>query len=382
MRVLVLSFPSFVADVERAWLGVAAERPLVVGGPAAGPGVVAAACPLARAAGVVVGQPLVEAARRCPQAEFVPGVLDRYAEATSMLDEEIRRSCLAVAWRSIDEAVITDADLPEGSGPLAVVAETLRVRLRERLALAVAAGIADGEIAASLAARMVAPSGLLQVLPGYDPRVIAPLPVGWLRELPAAAVQRLAARGVTTLGALAALEGADAMTLLGARAGEWQLAAAGIQAVASKATRLPRSLTRAAATPAVVSLDDLRVAAEAVAEQVAERLTALGLVARTLTVRVVGADDKFRSRSLTLPEATSTRDGVGPVVRTLAAALWRYGNVPRRVSVVASNLSADGPQLTLFGPAATTAAVRGRLSGGWRTHHSFQALARRPRRAS
>lgn len=377
MRVLVLSFPSFVVDVERAWLGLPADQPLVVGGAPDGPGVVAAACALARARGVRVGQRLTEAAACCPDAHFVPGVLDRYAEAASMLDEEVRRSADGVAWRAIDEAVITEADLPAGSGPLAAVAETLRGRVQERLSLSVAAGIADGEIAARLAARLVAPSGLLQVLPGYDARVIAPLPVSWLSDVPAAACQRLAAHGVHTLGDLAALDAGVAHDLLGPRAAEWQLAAAGIQMVASRATRVPRSLTRAIATPDVASLDELRVAVEAAAEQVADRLASLGLSARTLTVRVMGPDDRFRSRTLSLPQAAHAREAVGPVARTLAAALWRYGNVPRRVSVVASALTAEGPQLTLFGPADGQAS-RGNL----RTLHSFRALARRPRRAS
>lgn len=378
MRVLVLSFPSFVVDVERRWLGLSPEQPLVVGGSADGPGAVAAACAVARARGVTVGQPLVEAAACCPEARFVPGVLDRYAEAASTLDEEVRRSALAVAWRAIDEAVITEADLPEGSGPLASVAETLRARLRERLSLSVAAGIADGEIAASLAARLVAPSGLLQVLPGYDARVIAPLPVAWLRDLPVAARTRLAARGIETLGALAALDAGVALDVLGPRAPEWQLAAAGIQLTATRATRVPRSLTRAMVTPDIVSLDELRVSVEAAAEQVADRLTRLGLSARTLTVRVVGADDRFRSRTLSLPEAAHTREAIGPVARTLAASLWRYGNVPRRVSVVASAITAEGPQLTLFG--VTEGSVQARRAG-LRTLHSFRALARRPRRA-
>ncbi len=377
MRVLVLTFPSFVADVERAWLGLPADQPLVVGGAPDGPGVVAAACPLARARGVYVGQRLTEAAACCPDARFVPGVLDRYAEAASMLDEEVRRSTDAVAWRAIDEAVITEADLPDGSGPLAAVAEALRTRLQARLSLSVAAGIADGEIAARLAARLVSPSGLLQVLPGYDARVIAPLPVEWLSEVPAAARQRLAARNVDTLGGLAALDAGVALDLLGPRAAEWQLAAAGIQMAATRATRVPRSLTRAIATPGIVSLDDLRVAVEAAAEQVADRLMALGLSARTLTVRVVGDDERFRSRTLSLPQSAQTRDAIGPVARTLAAALWRYGNVPRRVSVVASALTAEGPQLTLFGPAQNGRDARANL----RTLHSFRALARRPRRA-
>lgn len=381
MRVLVLSFPEFVVDVERVWQQAPATQPVIVGGRADGPGVVVAACPLARQHGVTVRMPLARAAALCPDALFAPGVLDRFAEAASMLDEEVRRSCEAVAWRAIDEAVITDADLRADAGPLAAVADDIRAHVQSRLALSVACGIGDSEVTARAAARLVAPTGMLQVLPGYDARFLSALPVSLLSDLPVTAVERLAVRGVHTLGGLATLEAHEASDILGARAHEWQLAAAGVDGAAARPTRLPRSLTRAMTTPDIVSLDDLRLSVEAVAEQVADRLGQLGACARTLTVRVVGPDDRFRSRSITLPEAIAGRLSVGPVARTLAAQLWKYGSAPRRVSVVASSLTVEGPQLTLFGGgAAETDAMP--ASRAWRTRDSFRALARRRPRAS
>lgn len=382
MRVLVLSFPDFVVDVERAWLQVPDSTPIVVGGRADGPGVVVAACRLARAAGVALRMPLVEAARICPDACFVPGVLDRYAEAASVLDEEVRRSCDAVAWRAIDEAVVTQADLRAGAGALAKVADEIRTRVLATLQISVAGGVADSEVTARIAAQLAAPAGLLQVLPGYDRRFLTPFAIDMLRDLPRVTVGRLREAGVTTLGELAALDPARAEALIGSRAHEFQLAAAGVDGTGARATRLPRSLTRAMRTPAVTSLDDLRLCVEAVAEQVADRLVQLGLCARTVTVRVVAPDERFRSRSLTLPEAIAGRPAVGPVARTLAAQLWKYGSLPTRVSVVASGLTADGPQLTLFGGAGAMSDDTGQGHRSWRTRHSFRALARRPSRAS
>jgi hypothetical protein len=134
-------------------------------------------------------------------------------------------------------------------------------------------------------------------------------------------------------------------------------------------------------TPDVASLDDLQLSVEAVSEQVADRLGQLGLSARTMTVRVVGPDERFRSRSLTLPEAITGRLSLGPVARTLAAQVWKYGSPPRRVSVVAGGLTADGPQLTLFGDTTTATDAR-QAARAWRTRDSFRALARKRPRAS
>jgi DNA polymerase IV len=376
MRALVLTFPEFVTDVERQWAGVSDTRPLVVGGRADSPGRVGAACRLARAAGVRVGMPLEQAGALVPEALFVPGVLDRYAEAASMVDEVVRGVCGAVAWTAIDEAVVTDGARPTGARPLSSVADAVRAAVRGRLPMSVAVGLADSEVAARVAARLAAPAGLVEVLPGYAARFMAPLDIAWLPDLPATVAQRLRAHGIDTIGALAIASPDAIRGVAGARATGWQLAAAGVDATCAVATRVPRSLTRAQWTRDALTLSDIADAVEAAAEAVTERLCALGLHAQTVTVRVLGRDDRFRSRSVTLPEAVSERVALGPVARALAARLWRYGDVPRRVSVVASGLTADGPQLTLFGPAPSGDGPR-----AIRTPLGFRALARRRRRA-
>ena len=102
----------------------------------------------------------------------------------------------------------------------------------------------------------------------------------------------------------------------------------------------------------------MQLAAEHLADQLAQRLTQIGAFAHALTVRVMGADQRFRGRGLTLRESARQRADLAPVARTLAARLWKFGDPPVRVSVVASGLTADGPQLSLFGVAAPTSSRR------------------------
>ena len=89
----------------------------------------------------------------------------------------------------------------------------------------------------------------------------------------------------------------------------------------------------------------------------------------------MGVDQRFRGRGFTLRESTRQRADLAPVARTLAARLWKFGDPPVRVSVVASGLTADGPQLSLFGvPGQDHPSSRG--LDGLRTARSFRALAK------
>jgi DNA polymerase-4 len=381
---LTLEFPDFVVDVERRWEALDPNVPLVVGGAADGPGLVVAACRLARQAGVRPGQALREAARLAPAARFVPGILDRYAEATSMLDELVRRWCAEVDWVAIDRAVVPARAVK--AGPLASAADAMQRAIRDELGLNSAAGIADTEVAARVAAALVSPAGLLQVLPGYDERFLAPLDLRWLPALSAAARERLAAAGVTTIGELAGLPAHDAEAAIGA---EWQSVWGAARAEEPRplaVTTLPRSLTRALPLTGPVTSEEVQLTAEHLADQLAQRLTQIGAFAHALTVRVMGADQRFRGKSLTLREAARQRADLAPVARTLASRLWKFGDPPVRVSVVASGLTADGPQLSLFNLSRGDQESATRRLADLRTPRSFRALASgsltRRRRAS
>lgn len=379
---LTIYLPEFVVDVERRWEELAPEVPLVVGGSADGSGAVVAACPVARARGVRTGQPLREAARLVPDACFVPGVLDRYAETASQLDELVRRWCTEVDWVAIDRAVIPARAVRAGT--LASVADTLQRAIRDELGLRSAAGLAHTEAAAAVAARLVAPSGLLQVLPGYDERFLAPLDLQWLPGLSTAARERLAERGIATIGALAALAAEDAPAAIGVGWAALWRAARGEASRPLASTSLPRSLTRALALPAGASSEAVQMTAEHLADEIAQRLGQIGAYTHAITVRVMGGDQRFRSRSLTLRESTRLRADLVPGARTLAAQLWRFGDPPVRVSVVASGLTADGPQLSLFAISGSAQARASTRLADLRTTRSFRALAagtlaRRPR---
>ena len=108
-----------------------------------------------------------------------------------------------MAWTTPVSALVVVAR-PTGAVHAAV--DGVRREIGRRFGVSVATGVAATRLAADVAARLVRPSGLLHVLPGYEARMLARLGVQWLDGVDADLQARLARAGVTTIGELDALD--------------------------------------------------------------------------------------------------------------------------------------------------------------------------------
>jgi DNA polymerase-4 len=213
-QILHLRFTDFAVAVERLRRPALRGQAVIVGGGPTSRGTVMAASREARAAGVEVGMLLRAAARRCPEATFEPGAIAPYVDVATRAAEIVRTASAPFDWTRLDEIAI---DLSSSEGPASArrLADRIRGRLHEALGIEAACGVASTRVAARVAAWLAAPVGLLFVLPGYERRFLAGLPLEALEGLDARACARLRAAGVADLGALSGIEPHQAARLIG-----------------------------------------------------------------------------------------------------------------------------------------------------------------------
>lgn len=201
--------------------GVAPERPAAV----FHANRVIACTPAARAEGIAHGDRRRSAQSACPELlvldRDVDGDARRFEPIVSAVAELAPRvevvepGWLCVAARGPSRYFGGDAALAD------TLATTVRdaVRGERSLAVTVGVGIADGRSAAAIASRLSARSSRpIVVAPGDSPGFVAPLPIGWLRELgeiDADLVDLLLRLGIRTLGGLAGLEPGDVLARFG-----------------------------------------------------------------------------------------------------------------------------------------------------------------------
>lgn len=335
----------FFIAVERAAHQGLADRPLLIGGAAAARGTVAMASPEARARGVHTGMRMADALALVPSAACVPGSIERYLETSAQIDEQLRAQRCAVEWASLDEVWIALGDAA-GMRAARPPLEGIRDALARDFGIASAIGVGATKAVAAVASRLVSPSGMLIVLPGYEARLLAPVDIARLPGLTDQAVARLRARGIATLGDLAALDDDARLTLMGRGGSVLARHALGIDDRLVDTGGAPRGIVRSAfygscgpsqARGAVARLADLAAAA----------LRRSGHAARSVRLRVRDASGE-RMRTITAHTPVASDQEIAEHVDALARRLLHPGRELQEAAIFLSSLVPIEPQLTLF----------------------------------
>jgi DNA polymerase-4 len=360
--ILHADMDAFYASIEQRDRPELQGLPVVVGG-SSDRGVVAAASYEARRFGIHSAMPSVEARRRCPDAVFVPGDMQKYARESKRIFAIFRRFTPAVEGLSLDEAFLDLTGSQRLLGPPAEVGHALRAAVRGETRLAVSVGIAPVKMVAKIASDLAKPDGLLEVQSDEVRAFLAPLPVGRVWGVGPVAQARLAAAGFETLADLAVAEPVRLRGLLG----DWGAAVASLARGEDlrevEPWREPVSYSEENTFAEDIG-DPERLAATARvhAESVARRLRRDGLRARTVVLKLKLGQRRspgprgypLLTRQLTLPEPSDDGATFGEAARSLLARAALSQPV-RLLGVGATNLvRADAGQLGLFEPPLET----------------------------
>jgi DNA polymerase IV len=302
--VLHVDLDEFIAAVEVLRRPELAAKPVVVGGRGdpTERGVVSTASYEARKYGVRSGMPLRTAARRCPEAIFLPVDAPAYEAASEMVMSTLRSLDAVVEVLGWDEAFLgVETDDPEA------FAQDVRIAVLEATRLHCSVGIGDNKLRAKIATDFGKPRGTYRLTEENWYDVMADRPTDALWGIGRKTAKRLAGLGITTVRELALADPRHLADQLGPTMGPWY-------------RRLGRGVDSSPvdATPYVArghgrevtfqhNLTDWReVAAEVrrLAALVAEDLNAEGRPAVRVGLKVRYAPFETRSRSTTLDAAT------------------------------------------------------------------------------
>jgi len=352
--ILHVDMDAFYAAVETLEDPGLAGKPVIVGG-TGNRGVVAACSYEARIFGVHSAMPSVRARRLCPNAVFLPGRFDRYADYSRRLHEILLSFTPLVEGIALDEAFLDVAGARRLLGPAEDLAFEIRRRIREELGLTASVGASTSKLIAKLASEAAKPrvtrrgvepgSGVRVVAPGDELAFLHPHPVQALWGVGPATLKQLQRFGVRTVGDLAALPEDTVVHALGEAQGRH------LHALAWGRDERPVEPDRAAKSIGHEETyahdhyerEVLRQEAVRMAESVAARLRELGQAGRTITVKVRFADFQTITRSRTVPEPVDTGVAMATVACELLDQVDPSPGV-RLLGVTASNLAAKQAQ--------------------------------------
>ncbi len=319
--VLHVDLDQFIAAVEVLRHPELAGRPVVVGGRGdpTERGVVSTASYEAREYGVGSGMPLRVAARKCPDAVFLPVDAPAYEEASAAVMDALRSLDAVVEMLGWDEAFlgVETAD-PEG------LARHVQQVVLAATGLHCSVGIGDNKLRAKIGTDFGKPRGTFRLTEGNWYAVMADRPTHSLWGIGKKTAKRLADLGITTVGELAEADPHDLATALGPTMGPWYRRLArgvgsstvdGSPYIArghSRETTFQQNLTESARIETEV---------RRLAIQVAEDLGREGRPAIRVTLKVRYAPFETHTRSMTLLAPTSDHEAIASAAVALTAKL-------------------------------------------------------------
>jgi DNA polymerase IV len=216
--VLHVDLDQFIAAVEVLRRPELRGLPVVVGGDGdpAKRGVVSTASYEARAYGVHSGQPLRTAARRCPDAVFLPVDREVYEAVSAEVMTTLRGFDAVVEVVGWDEAFLAvETDDPEA------VAREIVERVRDTTHLDCSVGIGQNKLQAKLATGFGKPAGVFRITDATWFEVLGDKPTDALWGIGAKTAKRLAGLGIETVRDLATADPDALAGHFGPATGPW-----------------------------------------------------------------------------------------------------------------------------------------------------------------
>ena len=330
---------AFFASVEQVLRAELRGKPVIVGGRAEDRSVVASASYEARAYGVRTGMPTAEAHRRCPEGVFLRGTYAQYREFSRRVQVILGRFAPVVQKASIDDFYLDLTGCKRLHGPALPAAEGLKERIRRETGLNASIGIGTNRLIAKIAGERAKPNGIIEVRPGYESAFMRGMDVDVIPGVGSHTLEALRRLNLRRIEDLARIDPALLEATFGSRGACLAAHARGEDNSTLDTDSVPRSISRE--TTFERDIDDrtfLGAMLYYLTERAARHLRAIGMQARTVSVKVRYSDFKTLTRARSLTLATDQEDILYEVVATSMRRLLDRRMRVRLIGVALSHL--------------------------------------------
>jgi DNA polymerase-4 len=323
--VLHVDLDQFQAAVEVRRNPELAGRPIIVGGngdPAEPRKVVTCASYPAREHGVHAGMPLRTAARKCPDAVFLPLDTDAYDDASEEVMGLLRDIGHPVEVWGWDEAYV-GAELDDSQDPIKL-AEQIREVVAAGTGLSCSVGISDNKQRAKVATGFGKPAGVFTLTESNWMAVMGDREVDALWGVGPKTAKKLVGLGITTVADLAAADATLLTSTFGPTTGLWilLLAKGGGDTKVSAQAWVPRSRSHVVTFPAdLTERAEIDAAVVDLARRTLAEIVAAGRVVTRVAVTVRTNTFFTRTKIRKLPSAGNDAE---PITQTALQLLDQF----------------------------------------------------------
>ncbi len=304
-QIIHVDMDAFYASVEQLDNPKLKGKSVIVGGALNQRGVVSAASYEARKFGVHSAMPMAQAIKLCPQAIVLPVRMQRYVQLSEQIHTIFQEYTPQIEPLSIDEAFLDVTGSLSLFGSAETIGHEIKLKIKEQLNLVASVGIAPNKFLAKLASDLDKPNGFVVITDENCQEVLDPLPVGRIWGIGKVTQKALRAEGIETvkqlketpLGVLRRIFGNQTEQMLSLARGQDDRPVESEQE--AKSISSEQTFARD-----VMDREFLFGILLQQVEEVAYRLRAHGLKARTLTLKIRYGDFKTITRSSTLNEST------------------------------------------------------------------------------
>ena len=325
--------------------------PAIIGGDEeARKGVVLAKSMKAKEFGIITGEPIYQAKKKCPQIQVFKGNLDIYREYSNKLYKLLLEYTDKIERFSIDECFL---DMTEYlmKDTLENKAKEIHKRVKQELGFTVNVGVANNKLLAKMASDFEKPDKIHTLYTSEIQTKMWNLPVSELFMLGKKSVPKLYKMGIKTIGDLAKKDRQLLIKTFGKHGNMmWEYANGIDNSEVNYKYEKPKCIGNSITLPMdICNIEKLEKVLLGLTEQVTYRLRKSNLVANSVNVQLRTKDFIDTSHQGKLDIATSSTQQIYTKAKALLREMYNEGTFIRLVGVRVDKLEdKEQRQLSLF----------------------------------